>query len=329
MGESGVPARREEELEALRDGAAWSARSGDRLDLAGPDRVRFLHNLITCEVRELAPREATRGFLTHVKGGIVADADVVSLADRLRLVVPAGRAGAVRAHLEKYRIVERVEVEERGDLKALALRGAGAPKALAALALPTPEAGRREEGELAGARVAVRREARGREARFELELRAADRDAVVAELSRQGERIGLVEVPPAALECARVEDGELAWGVDYGEEHFPQETGEESAVSYTKGCYLGQEVVARIHYRGGVQRRPLGLRLGSSPPSPGRAILAGGREAGRLTSVALSPRFGAIGLALLHRRAGEPPATVELEGGGGAELAALPFGPPA
>ena len=79
-----------------------------------------------------------------------------------------------------------------------------------------------------------------------------------------------------------IEDGELLWGVDYGEENFPQELGDEAAVSYTKGCYLGQEVVARIHYRGGVQRRALGLRFTGELPALGTALLKDGREAGRV-----------------------------------------------
>jgi folate-binding Fe-S cluster repair protein YgfZ len=83
--------------------------------------------------------------------------------------------------------------------------------------------------------------------------------------------------------------------------------------------------VARIHYRGGVQRAPRGLRFERALPEVGTAILRDGRDAGKLTSAVLSPRFGPIGLALVHRRAGEPPAAVELASGGRATLAPLPF----
>jgi len=326
MPKPAIPAPSAAETSALRDGVALGPRPGDRLDLTGADRERFLHNLVTCEVRGLAPGRVARGFLTHVKGGVLADVDVVALDDRFRLVLPPGRGAAIRAHLDKHRIAERVEIEPRDDLAALALRGARAPELLAALGLVEPEPGERVEVELAGASVELRREARGREPRFELEIAAAERDAVVAALSSAGSRSGLVEVSQAALDCARIEDGELAWGVDYAEESFPQETGEDEAVSYAKGCYLGQEVVARIHYRGAVQRGPRGLRFAPTPPRPGTALLHGGRPAGRVTSVALSPAFGAIGLALVHRRVGEPPAAVELEGGGSAALTGLPFG---
>jgi folate-binding protein YgfZ len=317
------------ELAALRAGAGWAPLAADRLDLAGPDRARFLHNLVTCEVRGLAPGRAVRGFFTQVKGGVLADVDLVELGDRFRLVLPEGRGAALRAHLEKYRIADRVEVAERTDLAALALRGAGAPELLAALGVAPPAPGERVEARIGGVAAGVRREARGREPRFELECAAAEGEALRAALERAGAGRDLAALSPAALDCARIEDGELRYGVDYGEENFPQETGEESAVSYTKGCYLGQEVVARIQYRGGVQRLARGLRCAGAPPAAGAALLYGGRPAGRATSVARSPRLGAIGLALVHRRVGEPPVRVEVEGGGAAEVVALPFLAPA
>jgi folate-binding protein YgfZ len=314
------------ELAALRDGAGWAPVAADRVDLAGADRVRFLHNLVTCEVRELAAGRSARGFFTHVKGGVLSDVEVLELGDRFRLVLPPGRGAAIHAHLEKYRIVERVEIAERADLASLTLRGRRAPELLAALGSGDPGPGARIETSRGDLKVAVRGALRGREPRFELETNADGIAALSASVRCGGESIGARELSAAAFECARIEDGELRWGVDYDEENFPQETGDESAISYTKGCYLGQEVVARIHYRGGVQRRALGLRFAGELPEVGTAILHDGRAAGTVTSVARSPRFGPIGLALVHRRAGEPPARVELAGGGAAELAALPFG---
>jgi len=324
---AGIAAPSAEEMIALRQGAAWAPRPGDRLDLTGADRVRFLHNLVTCEVRELAVGRATRGFVTHVKGGVLADVDVVVLADRLRLALPAGRGLAVLAHLEKYRIADRVEMLPRADLAAFTLRGRRVPELLAALAVPRLEPNEWCDAELDGVPFAVRREGRGREPRYELELAAADRDRLGAAIVRAGAEHGLRTVSPAALELARVEDGELAWGVDYGEENFPQETGEEAAVSYTKGCYLGQEVVARIHYRGGVQRVP--RRLIAAPgaaPAPASELELEGRVVGRLTSFAVEPRGGRwVGLALVHRRAAE--AGTQLATASGEQLEVQPVEP--
>jgi len=325
MSGEGVAAPTAAELEALRYELVWAARGADRLDLTGADRVRFLHNLVTCDVNALEPGRVARGFFTHAKGGVLADVDVAALGDRFRLVLPAGRGAAVREHCERYRIADRVELVERHDLAAIALRGERAPKLLERLGVAAPAPGERREVDAAGVTIGVRREARGREPRFELETASRDRDTLVAALARAGESLGFAAAGDAAVECARIEDGELAWGVDYGEENFPQETGEVGAVSFTKGCYLGQEVVARIHYRGGVQRVARGLRFAGEPPRRRAELFHDGRPCGRVTSVAVSPRHGPIGLALVQRRA-EPPAELAVAGGGAATLVELPFG---
>jgi folate-binding protein YgfZ len=298
-----------EEARALLEGVGLVPRiAGDRLDLTGTDRERFLNNLATCEVAGLAPGRSVRGFLTLVKGGVLADFDLIALDDRMRLVVPQERAEAVLAHLTKYRIVERVEVEARPDLEAIGLRGERAPELLARLGLLEPAAGEHIEAALAGVAIGLRREPRSGPPRYELELATPDRYAVVAGLHEAGEKLGLVELSPAALELARIEALELAWGVDYGEANFPQETGEESAVSYTKGCYLGQEVVARIHYRGGVQRQPRRLRFETDlGVERGAELEFEGRTVGRATSLAREPEAGdLLGMGLVHRRAAEP-----------------------
>jgi folate-binding protein YgfZ len=310
------------EMSALRNGIALAPLERDRVDLLGPDRARFLHNLVTCEVRELAADRAVRGFLTHVKGGVLADVDVVALGDCFRLVLPAGRGGAIRSHLEKHRLVERVEVEERPELAALALRGARAPELLGRLGVGPLEPGERRRLDALGAALAVRRERRGGEPRYELEAPVAAIAETAAELWRAADPAAPTEVSPAAVELARIEDGELAWGVDYGEENFPQETGEDDAVSYTKGCYLGQEVVARIHYRGGVQRRPCRLRFDEgAEAAAGDELLHDGRPVGRATSIAREPIAGrTLALALVHRRAAAAGTRLATVRGAGVEV---------
>jgi folate-binding protein YgfZ len=134
---------------------------------------------------------------------------------------------------------------------------------------------------------------------------------------------GAVAVPPEDLDRLRIEAGRPLFGRDFGPENFPQETGLDAAVSYEKGCYLGQEVVARIHYRGGVNRQLRGLRL-NEVIAVGGKVLHDGREAGVLTSATDSPRYGAIGLAILHKRV-EPGESVEIEGGGTGVVCELPF----
>ena len=112
---------------------------------------------------------------------------------------------------------------------------------------------------------------------------------------------GAIEVTEAAAELVRVESGRPRYGVDLDENVIPQEAGlNERAVSFTKGCYVGQETVARLFYRGKPNRHLRGLRL-SAPVEPGTPLQLGEKEVGRLTSVAVSPAHGPIGLALVRR----------------------------
>jgi folate-binding protein YgfZ len=150
-------------------------------------------------------------------------------------------------------------------------------------------------------------------------------------------REGVRRVEEEALELLRAEAGIPRFGLDFGPDNFPQETGADEAVSYTKGCYLGQEVVARIHYRGGVQKvlRRLVFENPESPegpagalPRPGAQLLFEGREAGAATTVVRSPALEgqAIGLGIVHKRAAEPGARLEVEGGGTAVVRDEPRG---
>ena len=123
----------------------------------------------------------------------------------------------------------------------------------------------------------------------------------------------------------RAEAGVARFGPDFGDERFPQEVGEHDALDFEKGCYLGQEVVARIHYRGKVNHRLCGLRLGGGElPAPGTTVELGGEEVGRSGTAVRSPRVGeGIALAVLHRKT-ELGAAV-MVGGVPAEVVELPF----
>jgi folate-binding protein YgfZ len=306
---------------ALRAGAALAAApAADVLDLVGPDARRFLNGYVTCDLVELEPGRHARGFASDLKGHVLAALDVLALADRLRLRLPAGRGAELAAHLGRYLLADRVELAPRPELGRLELRGAAVPALLAALAVEAPAPARHGAAILGGAELLLARADRPGPPRFvlwgEAAALAAARGALVG--------AGALLVTAGALEVVRVEDGELAFGVDFDTDAFPQECGDQAAVSFTKGCYLGQEVVARIHYRGGIQRLPRGLRFGAAPPR-GAVVLHEGREAGRATSVVRSPRHGPIGLALLHRRIGEPPVRLALADGGEVEAVALPF----
>src|SRR5207302_9030271 len=134
-----------------------------------------------------------------------------------------------------------------------------------------------------------------------------------------------IAVSEEVVECGRIERGRPRFGVDIDESTIPQEAGLNArAVSFTKGCYVGQETVARLYYRGKPNRHLRGLRL-SAPAQTGDAISLGEREVGRVGSTCVSPRLGPIALALVRREAG--PGDVVAVGADGttAEVVALPF----
>lgn len=314
------------EREALLAGAALVDRgAAGGLRLAGADRVRFLNGLVTCEVKGLAEGEGAYGFVTSVQGRVLADVVVLALADELWLEVPAGEEEAVANHLAKYLIADRVEIAAL-PAAPLTLAGPGAAALLESFlgrgSLPADPWSHRPAA-LAGLPGRLVRRGIAPVEAFDLWLQpgagAAVRGHLVAE--------GAVPAGPGTWDVLRVERGVPVFGRDFGADNFPQETGlGEQAVSYQKGCYLGQEIVARIHYRGGVNKALRGLRFpgAESPPPTGTPLLADGRPAGTVGTSVHSPTHGPIALAILHNRANAPGTTLDFEGGT-AEVVTLPF----
>jgi folate-binding protein YgfZ len=135
--------------------------------------------------------------------------------------------------------------------------------------------------------------------------------------------LAVPEVPEAAAEVLRVETGRPRYGIDLDEGTIPQEAGiNDRAVSFTKGCYVGQETVARLHYRGKPNRHLRGLRL-STPLPPGTPLVLGEREVGSVASSVVSPRHGPIALALIRREAS--PGDELVAGEATATVVELPF----
>jgi folate-binding protein YgfZ len=318
-----------DEYRSLREGCGLADRSDlGRLDILGADRHRFLNAYVTCEVKDLAPGEGAYGFVTTHQGRILSDLVVLAQADRLWLLLPPGQDEAVGKHLRKYILADRVEIRPLDDMQPVSLIG---PRAMEALALgsaelPPPGDWRHVRAKVHGTEVALQRSGHlGAEA-YTLWVSASIAEPLIESLL---ESAFVRPVGFEALEVLRAEAGLARFGQDYGAENFPQETGAEaSAVSYTKGCYLGQEVVARIHYRGGVQKSLRGLVFDGPPPAPGASLLLDGREVGAATTIVDSIALGRpIGLGILHRRGAETGTRLEVAGGGAAEVRDLPFFP--
>ncbi len=297
-----------------------------RLELIGADRLRFLNGLVSCEVKSLAAGSGTYGFFTTSQGKVMADFGLLAFEDRLWLDLPAGLEDEIAAHLAKYLIADRVEVKRLDGVVPLALVGPGLSELLPEL---LPELGGLPEGEwghgkveIGGVEVELSRHPRFGAPGAVAWVAAESAGRLTEVLTERGARAVGFEV----LEILRVEAGLPRFGVDFGPENFPQETGqEEASVSYTKGCYLGQEVVARIHYRGGVQRSMRGLRFEGELPERGAALSFEGREVGTVGGTAKSPRFGGIGLAVIHKRGAAAGTRLTWPDGALAEVVDLPF----
>ena len=288
------------------------------LELTGADRQRFLNAYVTCDVRPLKPGDGAYGFFTNPQGRILSDVAMLVQEDRLWLEVAPGQAEMIAGHLRKFIIVDRVEIRPLDDRELLILIG---PRAAEVLALPDMADWQHTRMAIDGTEVVVQRRGLLGAPAFNLWVPAASAQQIREHLLA---REGVLPVAEEDLEALRVEAGIPRFGVDFGPDNFPKETGIEEAVSYTKGCYLGQEVVARIHYRGGVQKMMRRLEIEGNP-EPASKLFFEGREAGTATTVVCSPLSGrTLGLGIVHKRAAEPGTRLEVEGGGTATVLPAP-----
>ncbi|MEO1084978.1 MAG: hypothetical protein AAFY88_12105 [Acidobacteriota bacterium] len=297
------------EDEALRHGWTLRHRMGlELLEMGGEDRVRFLNSQATCDVKDLAPGTGVFGFFTSPKGRIEADVQVLALDDRLWLELPPGRGEPIRERLEKYKVIDRVELESL-ELTSLCVAGPLAAERLSALVgeLPAAPHGHRKVT-LHGIDARLVREPSlpGGEGAGEIDIFAlwiapGDLEALLDALLDQDQ--GPTLIGWRTWDQLRVEAGWSIYGIDYDGTSFPQESGHgERGVCYTKGCYLGQEVVARIHYRGGVQRHLRRLTLLERSKS-GRELHLDGKKVGVLGTVARLTNGEYAALAIVHHKA--------------------------
>lgn len=313
------------EYEALRSN--WGVVEQPRIQLlsvSGEDRRRFLQGMVTCDVEVLEPGQGAYGFFTDAKGHILSDGVVRSFADRLWLELPEATLTAIKAHLEHHIVADRVEVHRSADTRALTIAGRRSGEHLAALTGEEHLAGAprwsHQAVEMLGVGALRAAEHRMGIEAFTLWAGAEPLATLRARLSDLEQLAAPRAVSWAAAEIVRVEGRVPLFGRDFGPENLPQETGVEEAVSYDKGCYLGQEVVARLHYRGRVSRQIRPLRFaGESLPPLGARLSYDGREAGRVTSAVRSPSSGALlGLGMVKRHAAEPGSQLECENARGA-----------
>jgi folate-binding protein YgfZ len=296
----------------------------------GERRVEMLDGILTNDLKRAPPDRALWALLLTPKGRIVADLRVLPRPDELWLEVPAVAAERLAATFQRYLPPRFARATVWAEGAVLDVYGPAAAEAVrAATGVEPPSEPPRVaalDGETGPAVVVAHDDLRlpG----YTVAGARAALEPIGAALHAHAERTGGAPLDDAAFDALRIEAGWPRYGQDVTEENLVQETGWESrAVSFTKGCYLGQEVVIRVHHRGHPNRYLRGLRLPEPLPLPGSTLYADGKPVGTVTSTARSPRLGPIGLGYVRREVA-PGARVRVgdpEAGAEAEVLALPF----
>jgi folate-binding protein YgfZ len=305
--------------------------------LTGPDRVRYLNAVTSGNIRDLKPRESTPGLLLNAQGHMLAELLTLSLEDRLTVLSHAFVRQRTFETLDKFIIMDDATLtDETGQTGTLSIEGPKAPEVVSELTgidladLP-PGGHAATRLKISGSAIPCRvlRHSLfgflGAELLVARDVLPSAWQALAAAAAAQG---GL-PIGYRALNMLRLEAGIPWFGVDFDEHQIPQEAGVEAThVSFTKGCYTGQEIVERVRSRGHVNRRLAGLLFdGAEAPAAGTALLGtdGGAEAGQITSAAFSPIAGsAIGMAYVRREYLQPGTKLKCANGT-AEVTELPL----
>jgi folate-binding protein YgfZ len=302
---------------ALTQGCALVTGAEDgKLALTGAQAAEFLGGQVTNDTDALTPGQGQYAALLTNKGKMLADLRVLDTGEELLLLTERATLQVLFDTLRRAVIGWDAELHKRTlDLARLTLIGPAAARV--AGAEPGPEEHDNARAQIAGRDVLLVRTDSG----LDVLAAAGDEDAVRDALTGAG----AIAVDAAAADVVRVEHGRPRYGVDLDDRVIPQEAGlNERAVSFTKGCYVGQETVARLHYKGKPNRHLRGLRL-SEPGQPGDAVRVGEREVGRLGSVAVSPVHGPIALAIVRREVAPGDVVTVGDDGASATVAELPF----
>ena len=302
---------------ALREEAGFLVRERSFLLVGGSDAAEYLQGQLTNDTEALEPESGCYAALLDRKGHLSSDMRVLRLENgELWLDLEPGPAEAVLKHLRTYSIGREVQIDdvtERWAIVSLIGPRAGELSGFEGLGPEHAQRFRQWDGtDVVGVATDVG---------VDLIVNAEDATTLENALASAG----AVRVSDEAAEIIRVESGRPRFGVDIGSEHMPAEAGiVERAVDFEKGCYIGQEPVARLHYRGKPNRTLRGLRL-SAPGSHGDALLLGDREVGAIGTACLSPAHGPIAVAIVRREAVEGEQLTVGDGSTTAEVVELPF----
>ncbi len=276
---------------ALRESAAWiDLSSRGKIRLEGEDRARLLHAMSTNSVKDLPESHSVRAFFLTAQGRILTDAYIYNLGDSILLDTEPETGSKLLAHLDKYVIADDVTLaDETAQWACIGIEGPQARESTAFLNLPEFAL---QFGVCAWQNGFVSNVAAAGVSGLRIFVPCDEKSELVQQLANSDIRQALVEDTHAV----RIENGKVRYGEDITERYLVQETQVLEAVHFSKGCYLGQEIVERVRSRGQVHRLLAGLRIHSSvAPDPGTKLTtADNRDAAELTSTAYSPALGEV-----------------------------------
>lgn len=292
--------------QALHDGAAWCELAGrGKIRVSGEDRARLLHAMTTNHIQQLEPGQGCYAFFLNAQGRILADANIFCRPDHFLLDTEPETAAKLFEHIDRYIIADDVTLEnltdERTTIAVEGPRASAMLESIGAPALSTDYANAGWEGRVVARILGAER--------F-IFVPKQDRDDLV----RQLEAAGAVAATPEELRVARLEQGRARYGEDISERYIAQEANQPRALNFSKGCYLGQEIVERVRSRAQIHRMLMPLVIDTDqPPAPGTKLQVDGADRAEITSAAFSPRLGkVVALAYVRTEQAQPGTVLHL-----------------
>jgi tRNA-modifying protein YgfZ len=287
----------------LRTGAAWidlSARG--KIRVTGEDRARLLHAMTTNNIQQMQPGDGVYALFLNAQGRILADAYIYHLGESFLIDTEPETAGKVLQHLDKYIIADDVTLEDQtANWKAVGIEGPGSADALQALGIAAPA---EDFHVISWDDGFTARTASTGPLGFRVFVPVAGRAALLERLG------GIPEADHEAERTVRIENGKPRYGEDITERYLTQESQQMHAVSFTKGCYLGQEIVERVRSRAQVHRHLMPVRIRTTQaPAAGTKLKADGKDAAEITSAAYSPTLGEVAALAYVRTDYQAPRT--------------------
>ena len=316
---------RHEFQQLVSDCAVYDLSSRVKISLMGSDRVRWLNGMVTNNIRDLAVGRGVYAFLLNPQGRILGDLYAYNLGDSITVDTDHAQSEKLAATFDHYIIMDDVEVSKLSEATAIGIAGPKARQALHSAGLQITELEPLQFVQVTWRNLPVT-VVRGDNASVETyELWISS--AMVADLRDALIKAGAKPVSADALELLRIASGIPRYGQDIRERDLPQETQQQRALNFSKGCYVGQEIVERIRSRGAVHRMFTGFEVQGELPAVGTKIQSDGRDVGEITSTASLPVGGGerrVALGYIRREIGTPGKPLQL-GNTQLTIAALPF----